>query len=394
MGRSDCHSGVCNTRALQLAGITRDTADPPGARFGRYDDGEPNGVLTEHGANKRVLDIKALEDRDAHVQRLAATADHYNALGIVAVTDLMAGVSHFDYLDIFRAAEGRGLRQQAILYYDWLHVGDRFEDLPADAREGNVKVGGVKLFMDGSISNRTAWLTEPYANSDDHGILTLDDEALREASEYARRNGIQVAVHAMGDRAIQRVLDVFAGQEPWMGDIPSVRIEHATLMSPDHIAQINAARMTFAVVSQVIFAFAEHDSYAANLTPAQLRRTYPLRSLYDGLERLALSSDAPATTWAVPDNVFVSVRAAVERRAYNGADINAEHALTVPQALLLYTGRARRVAAFSGVGTIEPGNDASFVVLDRDVFTVPVEEIDQVRVAQTHLRGEQVFSLG
>jgi predicted amidohydrolase YtcJ len=105
----------------------------------------------------------------------------------------------------------------------------------------------------------------------------------------------------------------------------------------------------------------------------------------------ALSSDSPATAWADADNVFVSIKAAVLRRAYNGADIGQAEAITVPQALLLYTGRARHVAPLDEVGLIEKGYEESFVVLDRDIFTIDPDEIDQVRVAETWIRGEQVY---
>ncbi|GAA2428120.1 amidohydrolase [Streptomyces macrosporus] len=396
--RSDCHSGVCNTRALELAGITRDTPDPPGARFGRREDGEPDGVLMELAANDAVLAAKETRDHAHAVRELAGTAAHYDERGIVAVTDMMARREPYDHLDLYRGARESGMRQRVVLYYDWAALTAASDgtppDLPASARTGDVRVGGLKLFMDGSISNRTAWTADPYPGSDDHGMRTLTDEAIRAAHAYARRNGLQLVFHAMGDRAIGHVIDLFADEEPWLEGVPSVRIDHATLMTDEHVRRIGAARMDFGVVTQIVFFFAEHDSYVRNLSPERYRRAYPLRSLYAGLDRLALSSDAPATTWADPDDVFTSVQAAVTRRAYNGADIVAEQALTVPQALLLYTGRARRLADLPGVGLIAPGYDASFVVLDRDVFTVPVEEIDRVRVAETHIRGEEVHRRG
>jgi predicted amidohydrolase YtcJ len=118
---------------------------------------------------------------------------------------------------------------------------------------------------------------------------------------------------------------------------------------------------------------------------------YPIRSLYERVRCSALSSDTPATSWSDADDVFLSVRAAVLREAHTGADFNRAEAVTVAQALLLYTGRARLLAPFDGVGLIQPGFEGSFVVLDRDVFTVPPGEIDRVRVAETWLRGERAF---
>jgi predicted amidohydrolase YtcJ len=195
----------------------------------------------------------------------------------------------------------------------------------------------------------------------------------------------------MGDRALNHVLDLVADEESWMDPLPSIRLEHATLFSRSMIDRLNSARMSFAVVSHSIFLFAEYDSYHHNLSPKQFEIAYPIRSFYESVPFTALSSDRPATAWADADNVFVSIKAAVLRRAYNGADIGQAEAITVPQALLLYTGRARHVAPLDEVGLIENGYEGTFVVLDRDIFTIDPGEIDQVRVAQTWIRGEQVY---
>ena len=149
--------------------------------------------------------------------------------------------------------------------------------------------------------------------------------------------------------------------------------------------------MSFGVVSHTIFLFAEYDSYAKYLSDKQFEIAYPIRSFYEKVPYAALSSDSPATAWADADNVFTSIQAAVTRRAYNGADIGQAEAITVPQALLLYTGRARQVAPLDGVGLIETGYDGSFVVLDRDVFSVEPDEIGRTRVDETWICGELAF---
>lgn len=390
--RSDAHSGICNTRALQIAGITRDTPDPDGAHFGRYANGEPNGILQEHAANNVVLRAKTVEDHATKVAGLAATAQHYNERGIVAVTDMMALTRPFDDLRVYRDAETNGFRQQAALYFSWLDLKDNLRDLTDDERQGRTKFAGIKLFADGSVSGRTAWMCKPYRNSG-HGYSTLSDEDLFAGYEWARRNQVQVAVHAMGDQALQHVIDFFADKEPWLDHgIPSVRLEHATLLGDTQIRKMNESKMTFGVTTQIIFFFAEYDSYSENLTDEEFQRSYPVRSFYNNIEHLGLSSDAPATTWADPDNVFVSLKAAVTRKAYNGADIVPEQAITVPQAVLLYTSRPARLARYEGaLGQIAPGFEASFIVLDRDIFAIEAHELDQTRVQQTWVRGEKVY---
>ena len=390
--RCDGHSAVCNRRALELAGISSQTPDPAGAHYGRDAAGELNGMLIETNATDSVARALPSSDTDQQAANLAGLNGHFAERGIVAVADLLATMVPAP-LRTFRNAEKLGLRQQCALFYGWSSVADdNISDLTDDERSGRMKIAGLKLFMDGAYSNRTAWTEEPYPDSHDHGMHTLADDELRAAVAWARRNRIQVAVHAMGDRALNHVLDMFADEEPWMGELPSIRLDHATLFSGGMIDRMNAARMSFAVVSHSIFLFAEYDSYERNLSAQQFEIAYPIRSFYEHLPFTALSSDTPATAWADADNVFTSIKAAVLRQAYNGADIGQAEAVTVSQALLLYTGRARQVVPLDRVGLIEKGYEGSFVVLDRDIFDIPPQEIDQVTVAETWIQGEQVFA--
>lgn len=390
--RCDSHSVVCNSRALQLAGITRDTPDPEGGRFGRDADGEPDGLLVERPAFDRVLTLRPPLGRDQEIAHLAGLDVHFLERGIVAVADLMATITTPDPLPLFRAAERAGFHPQVALYPLWQDlVAAGLPDLTDDDRSGRTTIAGVKLVMDGAYSDRTAWTDEAYPGSCDHGLQTATETDLRAAVAWARRNGVQVAVHAMGDRALRYVVDTLGGEQPWLADRPSVRLEHATLFSPDLLDRLDDATMEFGVVTHSIFFFAEYDSYAKNLSAAQFAVAYPIRSFYERVPCTALSSDTPATAWSDADDVFVSVKAAVLRRAHNGADFNQAEAVTVPQALLLYTGRARRLAPFDRLGLVAPGFEGSFVVLDRDVFAVPPEEIDRVRVQETWIRGERVF---
>lgn len=390
--RSDSHSLVCNSRALELAGITRDTADPENGRIGRDADGEPDGLLVERPAYEPLLAMRPPVSRGEEVARLAALDMHFLERGIVAVADLMATLTTPDPLPLFRDAARAGLRPQVALYCMWPDlVRSGLPDLTDDERTGRTAIAGVKLVMDGAYSDRTAWTDDAYPGSCDHGLQTASAEDLRGAVEWARRNRVQVAVHAMGDRALRYVVDVLGGEEPWLADRPSVRLEHATLFSPDLLDRLAAARMEFGVVTHSVFFFAEYDSYARNLSAGQTAVAYPIRSFYERVPAAALSSDMPATSWSDADDVFLSVKAAVLREAHTGAAFNPAEAVTVAQALLLYTGRARQVAPFEGVGMIQPGFEGSFVVLDRDVFTVPPREIDRVRVAETWIRGERVY---
>lgn len=386
--RCDAHSAVCNTRALELAGIGADTPDPAGARFERCAEGRPNGVLTEIAAVQAVASAIPAPSRDEQVAAILAIGDELAARGIVAVCDLLS-TRIDDPLGVFREAAARGLPTRVALYPGW-DPERPLADLEPGEREGQVGIAGVKVVLDGAYSNRTAWVHEAYPDSCDHGLSLVADKDVRAAADWARRNRVQLAVHAMGDRALDRVVELFADDDPWLDGIPSVRIEHATIVSDAYLERLRTARMSFGIATHTVFFFAEHDGYERALRAEQVPDAYPIARLYRGLEPLALSSDRPATAWSGADDVMLSIEAAVRRRAYDGVEFGPEAAISVPQAVLLYTGRARALSPLEGVGLLAPGFDGSFAVLDRDVFTVPEDEIAQVRVAQTWVRGVRV----
>lgn len=392
--RSDCHSGICNTRALELAGIDASTPDPEGAAFGREADGvTPNGILIEHGANQRVLQAKGSAGFDADARALAATTRHFAERGIVGITDMFCIPTRYDHRDLFRAAQQGGLRQSARIYYDFATIQVHpIRPIIEQDKVGRVAVAGIKLFADGAISNRTGWMRTPYkGSSNECGMSTAPTSLMQAALSYAREYGLQIAFHAMGDRAIESLVDFFGDLDPWLTDVPSVRIEHASIMDPALIQRIHEARMNFGVVTNVDFLYAEYDSYSENLTESQLACAYPVRDEFDVLENLALASDCPATTWADPDDVFMSIHAAVNRTAYNGAPINHAQAITVEQAVLLYTGKARTLLDFPQLGSIEPGKEASFITVSQDIFSEPTELIKDTVVTNTWIQGDSIY---
>lgn len=391
--RSDAHSAVCNTRALEVAGVGPDTPDPAGASFGREADGRtPNGVLLEVGASRHVEGFIGTGGFDAEVDSLVQVGTHLARHGITATTDMLCIPVDHPQLDLYRAAAGRGFRQWLRVFYHYESIADggAIPPITAAARSGRHAVGGIKLLVDGSISNRTAWMRQPYPDSLEHGMRTASPEVLDRALAFARAHQIQLAVHAMGDRAIEAVIERFEDEEPWLDGIPSVRIEHASVLSHELIERLRDATMAFGVVGNPDFLFAEYDSYAENLTDDQFRRSYMMRSLYQRVPALALSSDAPATTWADPCDPFMSIQAAVTREAYNGASMVPDQALTPAQALLLYTGRARLTADFGARGMIAPGFAADFAALSRDILAVPPQQIIGTRSVGTWIAGAPV----
>lgn len=385
--RSDLHSCSVNSRALALAGITEETPDPPGGIICRDPQGTPTGVLVESAAAlvRAVMPQDSAEERAASV---TALTQRFSPLGLTGVVEIMAHAT--EDLPCLAQALQNGFRQRLAVYCTWPSVKASGVDLPPFHRQRSaLQINGLKLFLDGSISGHTAYMETPYPGTEDRGFPVGSREDLLEAYAYARTRNLQLAVHAMGDAAIRLVVDVFKDQAPWVTDGPSVRIEHASVLNPDLLADIQAAGI--GLTQQIIFLYSEYDSYRQHLDDDRLSRTYGVRSAYEATERFALSSDSPATLWSVAEDVFVSIQAAVTRRAAEGQPINPAEAVTVPQAVLLYTRRAALLSRFTDCGSLTPGNCADFLVLDRDIFAIPPETLSQTRVLMTVIGGEVVY---
>ena len=384
--RSDCHSAICNSVALRLAGIEAGTPDPAGGRFGRFPDGRPNGVLTEFNAAQVVERLMGEPTFESEVEMMTASGEHFLARGILAFTEMMAD---YRQLAVYREAARRGFPVRAGLYLVWKGGRDP-RGMPAltdEDRTGDHFIAGVKLFADGSISGKTAAVRNPYKTAEGEkldypcGMMTLEEPVFLAALSYARRNGVQLSIHIMGDRSIDAVLDWLSDVDPWLADVPSVRLEHASLLRPDQLERIDQMRLKPAFTTQIIFPFAEWRSYRASLSDADFNAAYPVKSIAERLDAFALSSDAPCTTWADPDSVFVSLAAAVTRRDADDGVFGPDEAVSVGTALALYTGRAALVMPENGqIGVIEPGARANFIRLSGNPFMTAPSKLAELRV--------------
>ena len=388
--RTCSHIVAVNSVALELAGITKDTPNPPGGQIDRDTRGEPTGILRENAKDlvSKVMPDQTLQDDAA---ALADLSPRLLAHGITAITDALARTEPIDYMGLYQAAREKGLQQRTVLYCLW-------EDLKKQPtldkhkinRKNPVHIGGIKLFADGSVSGRTAWVNPPYVGgSDNVGIPMTTKEELLEAAEAAEQNNIQLVVHAMGEQAIDLIVDTFDGKTGWLTDAPSIRIEHAAM--PTNRAIRRAAETGMAFVPQPIFPFAEIESYLKNLGAERTKRTYPIQSMLEAGIRVAFSSDAPATAWADPVNPFVGLKAAVTRVAYDGTNLGQEQRVDVATAIMLYTRAAGEITRIPDVGQLAPGYVADFIVLDQDILEISPEKMDEVHVEETYMGGNLVY---
>ena len=389
--RSCEHIRCVNSKALEIAGITKDTPDPPGGTIDRDERGEPTGILREN-ARDLVLPYMPEETEAEMVDSLVNLGMLFRSQGIVAVGD-MGNLHPGGNLEYYEKATEKGFRQRVSMYYMWDYFMDDPEFKISEELmdpERRIRIAGLKLIGDGSISGKTAWLEKPYLGTEEYGMPVYSDESLERAIAFAKDAGCQISVHAMGGRAVDRIVDRIYGEKKWTKEkTPHLRVEHVT--EPSISAMEKAAEKGFAFVSQPIFEYCEIETYRANMDEERLRHLYPHRTELDHGLSLALSTDAPATSWATPSDPFSNLKAAVTRRAYDGTDTGQGERIDIETAVILYTRTAAEVCGFARLGQLKPGYDADFVILSDDVFTIDSDCIDTVAPEETYIRGERVF---
>lgn len=390
--RTCAHSACVNSKALEIAGIGKETPDPAGGEIERDAYGEPTGILRD-AAIDLVSRCKPSATQREIVDNLLYLGKLLSSYGITTITD-MGVFEKADYYETYLQAVREGFRQQTVIYYMWDYfMGDEEFTIAPERMDHRrqIFVGGLKLIGDGSISGRTAWLEEPYKDSQtDRGLSVCSDELLEDAILQCKRYELPLSVHAMGGRAIDRMIQRFKDEEKWNGNqAPHLRLEHIT--EPGEEAIRIAAEKGFAFVMQPVFLYSEIESYIRNLGEERLKKTYPISTLLTNGVRVVLSSDAPATAWALPYNPFVGLKGAVTRKAYDGTDCGAQERISIEEALRLYTIEGAKVLGIKDRGMLREGYYADFGVLDRDILSIDSDEIDGVEVIETYISGERVY---
>jgi len=387
--RLDGHMGVANSLALRLAGITRATADPPGGMIVRDPTtGEPTGVLKDNAMDRvfAVIPAPMPAEMDSAVARAMR---HAASLGVTSV-HTMGDWSDFAAL---RRARARGGMLTRVRAYVPIATWRRLADTVRVAGRGDAWLswGGLKGFMDGSLGSTTAAFFEPYLDAPGtRGLLVTDSAELRGLVLAADSAGLQLAVHAIGDRANAVLLQFYADAIAAHGVRDRrFRIEHA-----QHLRSIDIQRIGELGVIPAMQPYHVIDDgrWAGNrLDSVRLRGTYAFRSLIDLRARLAFGSD-----WTVaPLDPIQGIYAAVTRRTLDDRNPGGwfpEQRISVEEGLRAHT----LGVAYAGfqeelVGMIRPGMLADLALLDRDLFRIPPEEIARVRVVATILGGRVVY---
>ena len=391
VNRLDAHMALANTVALDLAGVTSETPDPPGGTIVRYPDGRPTGILKD-AASALVSDAMPARS-EAELDRALQTAiDHAVARGVTMVGDM----GDWDGHETYRRALSRG--ELPIRIYSVVQIAgrDRMADYVSEHGRGDHRLfwGGVKAFVDGSLGSTTAWFNEPYADEPETaGLIVSDTAELRSAIHVSDAAGLQVIAHAIGDRANDWLLDVFSEASETNGERDRrFRIEHAQHLSESAVNRFSSESV---IPSMQPYHAADDGRWAVRrIGPERIKRSYVFRDLLDSGARLAFGSD-----WTVaPIEPLFGIWAAVTRQTLDGANPDGwlpEQKISVAEAVAGYTtGAAYSCFMEDHVGTLEPGKYADLVVLSDDIFTIDPAAIKDVQVDVTMVEGEVVYSRG
>lgn len=386
--RLDGHMALANSRALALAGVTADTPEVAGGSIVRSADGRPTGVLKDNAMDlvARVVPEPSTAQLDRMVD--AATA-HVAAQGVTSVHDMGDWQSVAAYR---RAHADQRLRTRIYAFVplaDWQRLADEVE---ANGRgDAWLRIGGLKGFMDGSLGSHTAAFFEPFSDAPGYaGLLVNEPDVVAGWVRNADAAGLHVAVHAIGDRAISLLLDIYAGLDDAGARERRLRIEHAQHIAP---ADIDRFAELGVIASMQPYHAIDDGRWAERVIgPERAKTTYAFASLLDAGAHVAFGSDWPVA----PPTPLQGIYAAVTRRTLDGEHPEGwvpAQKVSVEQALAAYTMDAARAGfAEAQVGSLTPGKLADFVVIDRDLTNIDPATIGDARVLLTVVDGQIVYA--
>ena len=407
----DGHGAWANTRALELAGITRDTPDPYDGRIERDADGTPTGSLHE-GAMDLVVPFLPQPTQEEMVEGLLTAQRYLHSLGITAWQDALIDSEQWGwnlpaYLETAR--DGRlTARVIGALWWERHHGEEQIEELIAKRARAEgldrFRATTVKIMQDGVLENFTAAMLDPYLDADgnptDHrGPSLVDPEALKSAVTRLDAEGFQVHFHCIGDRSVREALDAFEAALDANGpNDHRHHISHIEVIHPDDIPRFRELR----VVANAQPLWAVHEGQMDLLTIPFLgeprwRWVYPFGSLVRAGAVLAMGSDWFVSTPDPIEQIHVAVnRTSAPNYIYgNGSDevFLPEQRLDLPTSLAAFTmGSAYVNHLEAETGSIEVGKAADLAVIDRDLFALPVDELASARVEQTFIGGQRVYA--
>lgn len=391
--RADGHALLANSAALAIAGIDADTPDPDGGQVVRDADGRATGMLIDT-AMGLLGAMRAAPTGEALERALTVGAQVYAEAGWTGVHDMAVSAEAAAQIEALAANDRMPLR----VYISMARIaGDAMiEEGPTASADGRVTRRAVKLYTDGALGSRGAALLEPYSDASGRGLLLLDEERAAPFFDAALRSGVQLAVHAIGDRANRLTLDwmeaAFAAvpaEERAVAD-PRWRIEHAQVIDPADLERFAA----LGVIASMQPSHAIGDLHFApdRVGLDRLVGAYAWRTLLESGAVIAGGSDAPVER----GDPMIEFYAAVVRKdasGFSGPGWRREERVSREQALAMFTtGPAYAAFAEDDLGAIEVGKRADFSVFTADLMSVPEAEILDQTAWMTVVDGEIVYA--
>ena len=400
--RTCAHMALVNTAALERMGITADTPDPAGGCIVRDAAGEATGLLQETAMSLADLPVSGADEL---LTGMRVAQQDFAAWGLTTVHDMSTGPLEMGtYLRLQEAGE---LTTRFRPWYFALKLGDFHgsydEVIGTGIRSGlgddMVRIQGMKFILDGSVGGRTAAVAEPFEGTDSRGILYYETPQILPMAAQALRNGLRLAIHGIGERAVEQALDLIEGagrevaraaEDPEAAYEQAVvrrrhRVEHCALPTEEDLRRLVNSGIIAA--SSTAFVHELGDSYLKNLGPERMARTYPMRTFLDRGIVAPSNSDFPVTT----ANPWLGISACVTRRTVSGQVTDTAQNITVAEALDAYTVEAAK-ASFEEhrTGCIAEGFLGDLVLLDRHPFEVDVRELQDVTAELTVCDGRIV----
>ncbi len=391
----DGHLLWVNSLALQRAGITKETSEPSNGVIVRDSTGEPTGILKEEGATSLVYDI--MDRRDPVLTRhlVEAKLKELQQSGLTTIHD----IEESDVLNLFqqlREEGALGMRVHMILPRKMLpelcELG-----LRAGFGDDMLRLGGIKIFADGTLGSQTAAMLDGFeGNPDNRGILVLPEQEMEETVSAAAELGMSIAIHAIGDRAAHVALNSFEHAQRHLDEMQTTkaprlryRLEHVQLITPEDLERMHRLGVVASV--QPYHAVADRD-IAERYWGKRHRRAYAYRTMQQMGIPLALGSDAPVETFDPLRILYAATTRNDPATAHQRPPWLPDQALPVAQAIWDYTmGAAYAGAEEDSKGSLTVGKLGDAIVLREDILSAPQEKLNENGVQATILGGNVVF---
>ena len=379
------HSSYVNSMALKRAGYSDSSPDPKGGKIGR-ENGELNGQLLETAVDPIWAQIPNTFTRADHQEGVRLITEMMSKSGVTSVTDAYGDATYLSaYQDALQADE-LSMRIYCMITYREI---ENMLEAGLQTGFGNewVRLGGMKITLDGSISERTARLSEPYiGRPEDYGIIVMDEEEIYPYALKAHMNDWQIGVHANGDVAIDKTLNIYERlQKEHPRKDPRFRLEHCTVINPDLVRRIKALEAIPNPFSTYVYFHGEKmKEYGA----ARLENMFALRSFLDAGIKVTQTSDYPPG----PFEPMMALQSSVTRTDMSGNLWGPSQRITIEEAIKIGTIHGAYASYEEDIkGSITPGKLADLVVLDQDPLQVDPSQIIDIPIERTMVGGKWVY---